>query len=102
MQPSQRYRQLAELFRNAGPDARAVFVEVSAASTGDLARPIVGRGAAFADVDGDLDVVLTQPGGGNRDAIGARVDLTARERTCRLWFMPARSYVSQVEPIAGR
>ncbi|MEM7353806.1 MAG: VCBS repeat-containing protein, partial [Acidobacteriota bacterium] len=57
--PSQSYRQPAQLFWNAGPDDG--FVTVDAATTGGLAEPIVGRGSAYADVDadGDLDVVLT-------------------------------------------
>ena len=103
IQPSQHYRQPAQLLWNAGPGARSSFVEVPHEATGDLARPIVGRGAAYADIDGDgdLDVVLTQTGGpplllrndqdlghhwlrvkltgngttSNRDAIGARVEL---------------------------
>ena len=122
--PSQRYRQPAQLFWNAGPGAGRGFVEVPPASTGDLAREIVGRGAAFADLDadGDLDVVLTQISGPplvlrndqdlghhwlrvrlvgrapNRDAIGAWVELTAGGVTQRRQVMPTRSYLSQVEP----
>ena len=122
--PSQRYRQPAQLFWNAGPGAGRGFVEVPPASTGDLAREIVGRGAAFADLDadGDLDIVLTQISGPplvlrndqdlghhwlrvrlvgrapNRDAIGAWVELTAGGVTQRRQVMPTRSYLSQVEP----
>ena len=63
--PSQSYRQAAQLFWNAGPDRRQTYVLVPAGETGDLARPIVGCGSAYADFDGDgdLDVVLTQTGG---------------------------------------
>jgi hypothetical protein len=122
--PSQSYRQAAQLFWNAGPDRRQTFVPVPAERIGDLARPIVGRGSAFADVDGDgdLDVVLTQAGGpalllrndqrsghhwlrvklvgdpaagSNRDAIGAVVELTAGGVTQRRQVMPTRSYLSQ-------
>ncbi len=124
--PSQSYRQGAQLFWNAGPDQRQAFVEVPAAETGDLARPIVGRGSAYADVDGDgdLDVVLTEtggpplllrndeglghhwlrlklegdpalPGGANRDAIGAVVELTAGGVDQRRQVMPTKSYLSQ-------
>jgi hypothetical protein len=96
---------------------------VASESLGDLARPIVGRGASYADIDadGDLDVLLTQTGGrpllvrndqelghhwlrvklrgtrDNRDAIGARLELTAAGRTQRRQVMPTRSYLSQVE-----
>ena len=65
VQPSQQHRQPAQLFWNQGPDARCCFVPIPQAQIGDLARPMVGRGAAYADIDGDLDldVLLTQIGG---------------------------------------
>jgi hypothetical protein len=121
VQPSQRHEQPAQLFWNAGPASRTTFVEV--ADAGDLSRPIVGRGAAYADVDGDgdVDVLLTQAGGAplllrndqalghhwlrlriqgdgcNRDAIGARVEVTAGGRTQRAVVQPSRGYLSSVE-----
>ncbi len=65
VQESQTYRQSAQLFWNAGPTAPACFVEAASATLGDLPKPIVGRGASYADVDnyGDLDVLLTQVNG---------------------------------------
>jgi hypothetical protein len=125
--PSQTYRQAAQLFWNAGPQAERTFALVDAASTGDLARPIVGRGSAFADVDGDgdLDVLLLQvggaplllrndqrsgnhwlrvrllgragKGGGSREGIGAWVELAAGGVTQRRQVTPNRSYLSQSE-----
>jgi hypothetical protein len=121
--PSQSYRQPAQLFWNGGPDAPQTFVPVPPAATGDLGRPIVGRGATYADLDadGDLDLVLTQVAGPplvlrndqatghhwlrvraigrapNRDAIGARIVLAAGGVTQERQVMPARSYLSQVE-----
>lgn len=123
VQPSQSYEQSPQLFWNAGPEAPRTFVAVPAASSGDLAAPLVGRAAAFADIDsdGDLDILITQVGrrpqllrndqdlgnhwlrvrligsGANRDAIGARVDLVTEGTRQRRLVMPTRSYLSQVE-----
>ncbi len=63
VQSSQSYRQPAQLFWNAGDSG---FLNVGPDKAGSaLFNPIVGRGSAYADVDGDgdLDVVLTQVGG---------------------------------------
>jgi hypothetical protein len=125
VQSSQRYRQPAQLFWNAGPTARRCFAEVpDGEETADLRTPIVGRGVATADIDGDgdPDVVLTQidgrplllrndqttgphwlrvrlVGGGpvNRDGIGTRITLTAGGVTQRRTVVTTRSYLSQVE-----
>jgi len=119
----QRYRQAAQLFWNAGGiRGRADFLPVPAEKTGgDLSQPIVGRGSAYADLDGDgdLDVVVTQAGGRplllrnelNPDrwvrfvlspdrpaaAIGARLTLTRDGRTISRKVMPTRGYLSQSE-----
>ena len=123
IQSSQHYRQAPLLFWNCGADASSCFAVVPGARLGDLSQPIVGRGAAHADIDGDgdQDIVLTQTGGpplllrndqqlsrhwlrvkliggrSNRDAIGARVELTTEGITQRRQVMPTCSYLSQVE-----
>ena len=66
VQSNQQYRQPAQLFWNRGASTGVDFLPVPPEKCGDdLFQPIVGRGAAFADIDGDgdLDVVLTQMGG---------------------------------------
>lgn len=126
IQSSQQYRQPAQLFWNRGAGLEAAFTAVPDEELGDLAKPIVGRGAAFADydLDGDPDVLLTQTGGAplllrndqqprhmwlkvrlkgttsNSQGIGARVILTTDQGVQQRVIMPTRSYLSQVEPIA--
>jgi hypothetical protein len=90
-----------------------------------LFQPIVGRGSAFADIDGDgdLDVMLTQVAGPplllrndqklghhwlrlkligngtttNRDAIGAQIKVRLGSRVLWRQVMPTRGYLSQSE-----
>jgi hypothetical protein len=121
VQPSQHFEQPAQLYWNCGDGCSNRLV--LAGDTGDLAEPLVGRAATYADIDmdGDLDVVITQTGreaklfrndqqtghhwlrlklvGGkdNRDAIGALVELQAGGVTQKRLVMPSRSYMSQME-----
>ena len=121
VQASQTYSQPTHLFWDCGVACPRRYALLD--RTGDLAEPIVGRGAAYADIDqdGDLDVVLTQVGGPavlfrNDQALGhnwirlrlasqspnphslgavvtAEVDGLRQVRVVN----PARSYLSQVE-----
>ncbi len=123
VQASQHYAQPAQLFWNCGPDCASSFLAAPAQDSGDLGTPLVGRGAAYADIDGDgdLDILVTQNGRRpmllrndqalghhwlrvqlvgaevNLDAIGAWIELTAGGVTQRRQVMPTRSYISQVE-----
>jgi hypothetical protein len=65
IQRSQTYAQPPQLFWNTG-DAACYYEPVTEKAAGrDLFQPMVGRGSAFADFDGDgdLDVVLVANGG---------------------------------------
>jgi enediyne biosynthesis protein E4 len=122
--PSQRYKQPPQLFWNAGADEATEFVRVPAEKAGEqFSQPLVGRGAAYADIDGDgdLDVVLTQTGGpprllrndlqaghhwlrvklvargSNPEALGATVRLHAGGSTQTRTVGPAHGYLSQSE-----
>jgi len=123
VQASQQYRQEPQLFWNCGPDCPATFVPVDNAGAGGLRQTLVGRGASYADIDGDgdLDIIITQVAGAplllrndqalghhwlrvrlkgrapNLAAIGARLELTAGGVTQRRQVMPTRSYLSQAE-----
>ena len=122
VQASQHYPQPAQLFWNCGTDCPRRFIPLE--GTGALATPRIGRGLAYADIDadGDLDLALTQTGAKatllrndqttgnawirislkapppNAQAIGATVTLTAADTQQVRTVMPARSYLSTVEP----
>ncbi|HXG55298.1 MAG TPA: CRTAC1 family protein [Vicinamibacterales bacterium] len=119
VQSTIKYAQPAHLFRNLG---NRRFEDVSKAGAA-LQRPVVARGAAYADYDndGDLDVAVTASNGparilrnqggnarnslrvrlegvtSNRDGIGAVVHVTVGAR--RQWGMvrSGSSYLSQSE-----
>ncbi len=62
VQPNVKYAQPPHLFRNAGGRR---FEEVTRRLGADFGRPMVARGAAYADydADGDLDVIVTTNNG---------------------------------------
>ena len=126
VQASETYEQPVQLFWNSGKPGRGLFVLVKPENAGpDLFQPIVGRGTAYADIDGDgdLDVVVTINNGparlfrndggnknhwirleltgngktSNRDALGAKVELKSGNMTCRRQLFPSKSYLSSVE-----
>jgi hypothetical protein len=112
------YAQPPHLFRNTGSGR---FVEVTEAVGADLAHEVVGRGAAYGDIDGDgdLDLVITTSGGparlfrndggetnawiafrlegraSNREGIGARIRLSAGGRTQSASVKSSTGYCSQ-------
>ena len=124
VEASQSHAQPAQLFRNTGKEGRSLFSLVGPDAAGpDLFKPFVGRGSAYADIDGDgdLDIVLTANGGparlfrneggdangwlrfdlvgrkSNRDALGAKITVRAGEITQSVQLFPAKGYLSSVE-----
>ncbi len=62
IQPKVKYREPPLMFRNLG---RGKFEDVSAKLGTDFLRPLLARGAAYADFDrdGDLDILITTNNG---------------------------------------
>jgi hypothetical protein len=123
LQPYQIYKQPAQLFWSKPEEGFEPVTEQAAGP--DLFQPLVGRGCAYADLDGDgdLDVILVGNGGpalvlrndnqlghhwvrfklqgdgvrSNRSAIGARIVLETQDGEQRREIAAARGYLSQSE-----
>jgi hypothetical protein len=124
VQSTQHYEQRPHLMWNCGVEHPTEFMPVPPDKSGpDFDKPMVGRGAAYADIDadGDLDILFTASGGRprllrneqklehnwlrvklvgqspNRDAIGAQVQVDAAGAWQSRMVSPTRSYLSQCE-----
>lgn len=125
IQGGQKYAQRPQLYWHTGEKGRQFELVTDADAGPDLFVPLVGRGCAYLDIDGDgdLDVVLTANGGparvlrndnelghhwvrlklvgdgkrSNTSAIGAVVTLEAGGQAQRRQVAAARGYLSQSE-----
>lgn len=124
VQASQFYEQPPHFFWNCGPESKTEFVPVPSEKCGpDFLKRMVGRGAAFADIDGDgdLDILFGATGArprllrndqktgnhwlrvdvkgvkGGRNGIGARITVETPADKLSGQIMPTRAYLSQSE-----
>ena len=122
VQPKVTYAQPPQLFRNFGSGN---FVLASDELGDQLSRPIVARGAAYADFDrdGDLDLAVTTNNGpaylfrndggnanshlalrligrtSNRDGLGAKVTVRTESEAQRRMVRTGSSYLSQSDTV---
>lgn len=120
VQPTETFEQPPQLFWNAG---KIKLVMLDETKTGaDFQKPMVGRGATYADIDGDGDLDLLFIGNGSparllrndqqtgnhwlrvilqdkskTGAIGATVSIKVGTKTLTRCISPTRSYLSQAE-----
>ena len=120
LQPTLHYAESPFLFRNKG---NGKFEDVTGKVGPALGRPVVGRGAAYADfdLDGDLDLLMTVNNGparlfrndnanqndmlrvktvgtkSNRDGIGAKIFLRTNKARQFAMVHSGSSYLSQSE-----
>jgi hypothetical protein len=127
-QAGQTYPQSAQLLWNSGDAARPWQLATPEELGPDLFKPMVGRGCAYLDFDGDgsLDIVMTANGGParllrnenttgnnwitlkltgngkttNRDGIGAEISVEAGGKVQRKYITTARGYLSQSDLVA--
>lgn len=125
VQASQQYQQEIQLFWNCATACSRTYQMLDSTLTG-LDKPLVGRGAAYGDLDrdGDLDLLVTQTGGkarlyrndlrsqnkgirvqlrykdSNVFGIGSTIVLKQSSMTQKRYITRTRSYLTQVSPSA--
>ena len=123
VQESQHYEQAPQLLWNCGPDFPDEFIVLEDAKCGeDFVKPMVGRGATYADIDGDgdQDILIFGCGQkprllrndqetgnhwlrvklsrGGQSVIGSSIAVElANGKVLKRGVSPTRSYQSQVE-----